>query len=229
MKDRKAAVKLLVTIVERGHGNHIATLYSENQVDAHFHCSGRGTASSELLDTFGFGTVERDILLSLAPDTRVNRLMGRLGDALRSSVKTKGIAFSMKLRAMNNLLAAALLQQPDSRETADKGGNGMEQSMGEHSLILVAVDQGYTDDVMNTAREAGARGGTVLRARWAGGKNVEQFYGITLQAEKEILAIVASAEERDVILQAINQAHGLRSDAHGMICAAPLDQVIRLG
>ena len=37
------------------------------------------------------------------------------------------------------------------------------------SLILVMVNQGYTDEVMNTARAAGARGGTIIRSRFAGG------------------------------------------------------------
>ena len=97
------------------------------------------------------------------------------------------------------------------------------------SLILAAVDQGFTDDVMNTAREAGARGGTILRARWAGGKSVEQFYGITLQSEKEILAIVASEEQMPAIMKAINQKHGLRSEAHGTLCVLPVDEVVRLG
>lgn len=222
-------MKIVTTIVEQGDGNDIADLYEENQVSAHFHCTGRGTASSELLDVFGFGTSERDILFSLGAGSDVDRLIRQLGDALRSRVDTKGIAFSMRLNAINNLLAVALLQQESPQQATDKGEYGMEQSKGGYSLILVAVDQGCTDDVMNTAREAGARGGTVMRARWTGGKYVEQFYGITLQGEKEIIAIVAADEKRDTILQAINKEHGLRSEAHGMICSVPLDQVVRLG
>ena len=49
------------------------------------------------------------------------------------------------------------------------------------------------------------------------------------QEEKEIIAIVASAERRNAILEAINKNHGLRSDAHGMICSVPLDKVARIG
>lgn len=222
----KDSFKLIITIVERGKGKNVLAMYSGHRVQAHLQCAGRGTASSELMDTFGFGTAERDVLISLAPSPDADRLLQRLEDATHAALRAKGIAFSMSLNAMNNLLAAALLNSAAAEEgeepLMEKKGRAM-------SLILAAVDQGSTDDVMNTAREAGARGGTVLRARWAGGKAIEQFYGIMIQEEKEIIAIVASAERRNAILEAINKNHGLRSDAHGMICSVPLDKVARIG
>ena len=35
----------------------------------------------------------------------------------------------------------------------------------EHEVILCIVNAGFSDDVMEAAREFGARGGTVIRAR----------------------------------------------------------------
>ena len=49
---------------------------------------------------------------------------------------------------------------------------------------------------MDTARAAGARGGAVVRARWAGVDELQKISGIVLQAEKEVLAIMAHNEER---------------------------------
>ena len=34
-----------------------------------------------------------------------------------------------------------------------------------HDLILTIVDRGFADDVMDAAKSAGARGGTILHAR----------------------------------------------------------------
>ena len=65
----------------------------------------------------------------------------------------------------------------------------------ENSMILVTVNQGFTEEVMETARKAGARGGTIIHARWAGSESVEEFYGITVQQEKEVIAIVSSAAQ----------------------------------
>ena len=81
---------------------------------------------------------------------------------------------------------------------------------------------------MDTARSAGAKGGTVIRARWTGAGEVEKFVGITLQSEKEILAIVAHNRERAAIMEAIDRVHGLRSSAQATVISLPIDHTARL-
>ena len=103
----------------------------------------------------------------------------------------------------------------------------MEQ-LKRHSLILVTVNQGCTDAVMDTARSAGARGGTVIRARWAEAGEIQKLAGITLQAEKEVLAIVATEEDRNAIMEAIDKGHGMRTPDQAMVISLPVDQTARL-
>ena len=98
-----------------------------------------------------------------------------------------------------------------------------------HSLILVVVNQGHSDDVMETARGAGARGGTIVRSRFAGDEENEQFYGISLQAEKEIIAIVASGDNRNTIMEMINKKHGLKTEAGAVICSLGIEKSTRVG
>lgn len=52
--------------------------------------------------------------------------------------------------------------------------------------------------------------------------------GITLQAEKEVLAIVASNKERNAIMEAIDKHHGLRTSAQAMVVSLPIDHTARL-
>ncbi|MBR6790755.1 MAG: hypothetical protein IKM31_07815 [Oscillospiraceae bacterium] len=221
-------MKLAATIVERGHGKGVIDYYTELGVTFHYQCVGRGTASSELMDTFGFGTSERDVIISMAPESSMRRLQKGLGDIWRRSVKAKGIAVFMDLKAMNNMMMTAILTKSAENQHNTDGGAAMEQNDKQHHLILIAVDQGFTDDVMNTARAAGATGGTVIRARWAGAQSAEQFYGITLQAEKEIIAIVATEDNYVPIMEAVNREHGLKSKSHGAICSILADEVMRV-
>ncbi len=97
------------------------------------------------------------------------------------------------------------------------------------SMMLVTVNQGFTEEVMDTARKAGARGGTIIHARWAGSESAEEFYGITLQQEKEIIAILSPSEQRKEIMEAINKAHGLKTEARGTVCSLAIEDVVRLG
>ena len=71
----------------------------------------------------------------------------------------------------------------------------------ENSLILVACSRGSADDVMATAKEHGARGGTVIKARLAGLELLEEAYDTDLKAEREIVAIVVPTDRRASIIQ----------------------------
>lgn len=225
MQASVSPMQLLVSIVERGKGMEVSKIYKTFHVTQHLQSAGRGTAASHLLDTLGFGTAERDILLSIAPKDTLRQLMYYLKDEDRSELEAKGIAFTMDVSGLGTILAVTLsrIEAMD----AERGEMIMEQD-NRHHLILVAVNQGYTDAVMDTARAAGARGGTVVRAPMVGAGEIEQFIGITLQAEKEILAIVATGKERSRIMEEINRIHGLKSSAQAVVISLPIDHTARL-
>lgn len=221
-------MKFAMTIVERGRGKGVIDYYTELGVTCHYQCVGHGTASSELMDTFGFGTTERDVILSFAPELNMHHLCRGLSNIWRRSIRAKGIAAVMDLKAISNMAMTAIITKSGSVAQQPNGGEAMEQKEKNHYLILIAVDQGYTDEVMNTARAAGARGGTVIRARWAGGQSPEQFYGITLQGEKEIIAIIAAEDNHAPIMEAVNREHGIKSDAHAIVCSLLAEEVMRI-
>ena len=99
---------------------------------------------------------------------------------------------------------------------------------GENSLILITCNQGTSDMVMDTAKKAGARGGTVLRARLSGVEELESSYGLNMTPEKEILMIIVPNGIRNAVMESVNQAHGLRSEAEAVICSLGVDRFIRL-
>ena len=155
----------------------------------------------------------------------MRQLMHFLKDEERSALGAKGIACSLDLTALSAIYALGISRLEEMNP--DKGEQLMEQG-NQHTLILVAVNYGYTDAVMDTARACGAKGGTVIRARWTGAGEVEKFVGITLQSEKEILAIVAHNREQAAIMEAIDRVHGLRSSAQATVISLPIDHTARL-
>ena len=93
-------------------------------------------------------------------------------------------------------------------------------------LIVSIVNRGYSDTVMEAARHAGASGGTVLHARGTGTHEVEKFFGITIQPEKEILLIVSKKEARNDIMRAIVKAAGLNTEGSGISFSLPVSDVL---
>lgn len=216
---------LIMSIVERGSGGKLVKLYKKNQVFTHIRFEGQGTATSEILDILGLGGSEKDILLSVTTRTAARILLERLDDELRGEAPGRGIAFAMPLTAVSNLMAAYI----GLKTKLDSEGSGTMDNQQKTSMILVTVNQGYTDAVMDTARKAGARGGTIIRGRWAGDESFAESYGITtLQEEKELIFIVVPAELRNSIMDAVTKSHGLRTEAGAMVSSVAVEQLVHL-
>lgn len=219
-------IKLLISIVERGRGSALMKLYTGRQVFLHCQCPGTGTATSDILNILGLGSSEKDVVLSWAAAGAAERLLTDLDADLRGAAKTTGIVFMLPLTSINNLVASMIQYKTDPVKPEKKGEEKMEHS--DSSLILVVCNRGCTDAVMATAKAAGARGGTTIRARWTGIEDLESAYDLSLHAEKEILAIVARNEIRNDLMQAINEHHGLRTESQAMILSMGIDRIVHL-
>lgn len=221
---KKGDMKLIISFVERGQGNGLAKFYAEHNVSFSLQSVGVGTASSDLLDVLGIGSAEKDVLFSLASRVNAERLMDRLADNLRN-IREKGIVFSMPLTGLNNVVATVLERQGDA---GNRGGDEMDANVA-NSLVLVMVNQGNTDAVMNTARAAGARGGTIIRSRFTGLEELDGMYESMQEGEKEIIAMVVPTTQRNTIMETINKKHGLKTEAGAVILSLGIDQIAKLG
>ena len=98
----------------------------------------------------------------------------------------------------------------------------------DNSLICISVNLGFTDQVMHVARQAGARGGTVIKARVAGGTTPEETLGVELNQEKELVLILAPKKDAADIMTAVNKEFGLRSKAQALIHAMPVEHAMKI-
>lgn len=97
-----------------------------------------------------------------------------------------------------------------------------------HEAIVCIVNNGFSEAVMETAKEFGAKGGTVLSARGTGAKEAEAFFKITIQPEKEMVMILVPAELKDPILHALYKSVGLNTPGQGIAFSMPVDHVVGL-
>ena len=100
--------------------------------------------------------------------------------------------------------------------------------MTKHELILCIVNTGFSETVMDAAKDKGARGGTVLHARGTANKEAEEFFHITVQPDKEIVMILVPTKIKDDVLHAIYQSTGLKTDGQGIAFSLPVDHVVGL-
>ena len=93
-------------------------------------------------------------------------------------------------------------------------------------LIVILVNSGFSEIVMDAAREVGARGGTIVRARGTGTKDMENRYNIVITPDKEMILILVKETIRDQMLSAIYKAAGLGTDGQGIAFALPVNDVV---
>ena len=98
----------------------------------------------------------------------------------------------------------------------------------DHEAIFCIVNAGFSDAVMDAAKDFGARGGTVIRARGTANAEAEKLFNIAIQPEKEIVMILVDQSIKNDILHALYRAVGLKTPGQGIAFSLPVDQVVGL-
>ena len=98
-----------------------------------------------------------------------------------------------------------------------------------YELIVAIASEGSTDMVMNAARAAGARGGTVLHGKGTGAKDAPKFYNISIAEEKELVLIVAAADQKSEIMREILHKAGPGTAAGAIVFSLPTTEVAGFG
>ena len=94
-----------------------------------------------------------------------------------------------------------------------------------HELVVCIVNAGFSQNVMEAARGAGAKGGTILRARGSANPEAEEFFHITVQPDKEVVLILAPEAIKDALMKAVYKEAGLGAQANGIIFSLPASRI----
>lgn len=219
-------VIMLFSIVSRGKGKNYMDMLTSKGISIHMQMTAHGTAPSEMMEVFGLGNTDKDVVISYATERIYRSYVEELSRNVGASSGYGGLMMCFRLSAINRLTAEIVIRStPDSEEN---GGSKRMPSTHKQQLILVTVNQGFTAQVMHTAKKAGATGGTILRARLASADKLEQFGDIAAQEEKEIIAILAPAGAASRIMEEVNKEHGFHTEACGMITALPVDKAYKI-
>ena len=219
-------IMMLFAIVGRGNGKKYMDMLTSRGIAFHMQMTAHGTAPSEMMDIFGLGNTDKDVVISYATEQAGKAYVEEITKNVGAAGAYSGLLMCFRLSAINRLTAEIIHRTtPDSE---GKGGTKRMANTHKQQLILVTVNQGFTGQVMQTAKKAGAMGGTILRARLASAEKLEQFGDIAAQEEKEIIAILAPVGAASKIMEEVNKEHGFHTEACGMITALPVDKAYKI-
>ena len=96
---------------------------------------------------------------------------------------------------------------------------------GGYDLIITIVKKGFSENVLQASREAGAEGGTIIFGRGAGIHESAKILGIPIEPEKEIILTVIRRGLTGKVLDAIVKAGRLTRPGEGISFVLELKQV----
>lgn len=95
-------------------------------------------------------------------------------------------------------------------------------------LILSSVKTGIADTIVDAAKEAGATGATIIPARGTGIHEAKTFFGLSLEAQTDIIMFLVEEHLVARILETINQAGQFAKPGTGIAFVVPVEHVVGL-
>lgn len=185
--------------------------------------SGRGTAVKSMLDVLGIESNLKRIMFSVANEEKTREFITRQKRQLHIGVPGHGIVIAVPVKSIGGGKTVAYLRGEDGTAKYTPSLNYA------YELIVVIANEGRTDTVMNAARAAGARGGTVLHGKGTGSEAAIKFLNISIADEKEVILIVAPTAEKTAIMSEILKKAGPDTDAKAIAFSLPTSAVAGFG
>ena len=209
-----------VTIIQRSDAREYEEFYLTHDVNVTYSIPCNGTAHAKTLNVLGLERTEKTMMFSVVTYETLRTLKKRLTLDMKIDLPNRGVAMAIPLSGMGGMQAmeyftSGQLIEPD--ETEEK------KMQSEYELIVAIYEKGYTDMVMDAAREAGARGGTTIKAKGTAA-GAEKFFGLSLAVEKEVVFIVSGQEKKKDIMKAIMQKAGIETKAHALVFSLPVSE-----
>lgn len=95
-------------------------------------------------------------------------------------------------------------------------------------IILASVKTDITDKIVDAAKESGATGATIIHARGTGIREAKTFFGLSLEAQTDIIMFLLEESLVANVLDIIGSVGEFDKPGTGIAFVLPVDQVIGL-
>ncbi len=208
----------IISVVQRSDSEKLLDICRKLELPVTLSVLGRGTALKSMLDLLGIESTERRIVINIASAEKTTALIKELKRSLYIGVPGHGIVAAVPVKSIGGGKTLAYLND------GNKDVKYSPDLSFPYELLIAIANSGRTDMVMNAARAAGARGGTVIHGKGTGSENAERFYNVSIASEKELIMIVAEKSNKSDIMKAIVRNAGPDSEAGAIVFSLPISE-----
>lgn len=217
-------MNFVISVVNRGAHDTVAEICNELMLPMTLTLNGKGTAVKSMRELLGIEITQKRAVITIADSEKTKQLISAVKRKLHIGVPGHGIVIAVPLKSVGGGKTLAYLNPGE--EATKKEIPNINYA---YELIVAITNEGCTDMVMNAARAAGARGGTVIHAKGTGNQELRKFYNVSIAEEKEVVLIVSSAAEKSNIMRSIIEKAGPDSQAGTIVFSLPTTEVAGFG
>lgn len=225
-REENKQMKVLVAVVDRGQGKKLSNILTMLVVE-HYIIDASGTASPEIMELIGVSSVDKSLIYCFVPDSIISMILNIVSYKMEMEESGNGIAFTLPLESQYPYIEEGQLEPLIfiDKEWHDKmKGNGKLTDV-QYSVVIAMINEGYSDALMEAAKEAGARGGTVFQAKRKGNEQTDKLLSLLNSADKEVVMILAKNDQKQNIIQKINEKCGQDTAIKASVFSMPVDDV----
>ena len=107
---------IIFSVVQRGLGEEVIHVTKSRGVYVNLICPGRGTATSSILEMFGLGATDKDIILSFVKTDETHEVITAISKKLEFDKPGGGIAFAVPVQSIAGIKVLQYLTTASAEE-----------------------------------------------------------------------------------------------------------------
>lgn len=209
--------ELICVIVNFGLGSKVLSLAKKSGIRGGTIMLGKGTVQNRWLELLELTDVRKEIVLMVGDRLICQNALKVLDEKFKFEKPNHGIAFTMPVGAF-----IGTGNYDYEFEAQDGGTNSV------YKAIFVVVDKGKGETVMDVAKRAGARGGTIINARGSGIHETSTFLNMEIEPEKEVVLMLIRTDLGDKIVTSIRDELKINQPGNGIIFVQSVNETYGL-
>lgn len=244
MEEKRQMAYMVTFILSPPSAKKCLSLAKERGITDILVLRGKGTVSNRTLQFLGIKRQDKVLLNMLLLAQEARSFLNEATEVLALHKPNHGIAFFSPIerwlyggkKQEDRVCDSPSKQQEDSEPLGDTlplrkdESEGMdsvphEEETMQYKKLTVVVNLGMAEDVMTVAREAGAKGGTILHGRGTGAQVSEKLFGVEIEPEKELLLILAPEDVAERVTIALEEAFNFTRPGTGILYVESVSDV----
>lgn len=183
-------------------------------------------SNSKLIESLGLIDNKRELIFILCEHSRAHYIIHEIAQRLHFDKPNTGIVFTTGILCVKGMHSLPKLSDSENREQYSQTSESEENMM--YHAIYVIVDKGRANEVTDLACQLNVKKQIVFNARGSGIHETTKLFNMDIEPEKEVVLLIADAEDSSTISDELVKALELEKPGNGLLYIQAIDHLVGL-